>query len=181
MPRYFTLTGKANGLYYFRHLPIGTPRIRFNIVDPDIYYGNAPFEVVKTTSIKTPEQYPELPPAQRKRYGPVTFVYNPNLLNTPARIFSNTRIIEHGPKYMTFPRPIRLFLDLHEEGHLFYATEEYCDLWALVSYLRMGYNQSMAYYALYNILRRSPGNIRRLQFLMKQIKISQDAANPFKA
>lgn len=181
MPLYFSLTGEKNGLYYFRHLKPGTPRIKFNIVDPDIYQSNVPFEVTETRAVETPVNYPVLPPAERNRYKPVTFVYNPNLKGTPACIYSKTGIIEHGPKYFTLPRPIRLFIDLHEEGHLFYATEEYCDIWALVNYLRMGYNRSMAYYTLYNILGKSSANIKRLEFLLTQINVTADASSNFKA
>lgn len=180
-PLCFKLSGKTNGLYYFRHLPPGTPRIKFNIVDADTYTANVPFEVVKTSAIETPNQYPELPPAQRKRYKDVTFVYNPNLTGTPARIYTATGIIEHSPMYMALPRPVRLFIDLHEEGHLFYATEEFCDVWALVSYLRMGYNRSMAFYTLYHILGKTDANIKRLEFLLTQIKITADESNQFKA
>lgn len=180
-PLCFTLTGEKWGLYYFRHLPPGTPRIKFNIVDPDKFNSNVPFEIVKTVAIETPAQYPALPPAERARIKPVTFVYNKNLTGTPARIYTATGIIEHGPEYMRLPRPIRLFIDLHEEGHLFYATEEYCDLWALVNYLRMGYNRSMAFYTLYNILGKTESNIKRLEFLLTQIKITADANNKFKA
>lgn len=180
-PLCFKLSGKANGLYYFRHLPPGTPRIKFNIVDPDTYTANVPFEVVKTSAIETPNQYPQLPPAQRQRYKNVTFIYNPDLKGTPARIYTATGVIEHGPTYLAMPKPIRLFIDLHEEGHLFYATEEYCDVWALVSYLRMGYNRSMAFYTLYHILGKTDVNIKRLEFLLNQIKITADETNQFKA
>lgn len=181
MPLLFELTGENNGLYYFRHLPPGTPRIKFNIVDPDTYTANVPFEVVKTTAVETPAKYPELPPAERARYQPVKFVYNPDLTGTPARIYSAIGLIEHGPEYYKYPNPIRLFIDLHEEGHLFYATEEFCDVWALVNYLRMGYNRSMAYYTLYHILGKSEQNINRLKNLLDQIKITADENNSFKA
>lgn len=181
MPLCFTLTGKENGLYYFRHLPPGTPRIKLNIPDADTYTGNVPFEIVKTVAIETPEQYPELPPAERSRYKNVRYVYNATLTGTPARIFTNTGIIEHSPAYFQYPKPIRLFIDLHEEGHLFYATEEYCDMWALVSYLRQGYNRSMAFYTLYTILGQSAANVQRLEYLLTQIKITADANNSFKA
>lgn len=180
-PLCFKLTGEKNGLYYFRHLPPGTPRIKFNIVDADNYTANVPFEVVKTSAVETPAQYPELPPAQRTRIKPVTFVYNPDLKGTPARIYTATGIIEHSPEYLKLPRPIRLFIDLHEEGHLFYATEEYCDIWALVNYLRMGYNRSMAFYTLYHILGKTDTNLKRLEFLLTQINITADASNKFKA
>ena len=181
MPLLFELTGRENGLYYFRHLPPGTPRIKFNLVDPDAYTGSVPFEVVKTTAIETPARYPELPPAERNRYKPVTFIFDPSLTGTPARIYSNTGIVVHGPTYYNYPKPIRLFIDLHEEGHLFYATEEYCDVWALVNYLRMGYNRSMAYYTLYHILGKTEANVNRLKFLLEQIKVTADENNQFKA
>lgn len=180
-PLCFKLTGKRLGLYYFRYLPPGTPRIKFNIIDADTYTANVPFDIVKTTAVETPAQYPELPPAERTRIKDVKFIYNPNLTGTPARIYTATGVIEHSPQWKALPRPIRLFIDLHEQGHLFYATEEYCDVWALVNYLRMGYNRSMAFYTLYNILGKTDNNIKRLEYLLTQIKITADANNDFKA
>ena len=174
MPRKFCLFNKAGELYYFRYLDGKTPRIKFNIVEPDEYSGNTPFDVVKTTAIETPETYPKLPPAERDRWKDLKFVYNPNLKGTPARIFSDSGVVEHSPEYYEYPKPIRLFLDLHESGHLLYKTEEYCDLWALINYLRMGYNRSMAYYTLYHILRRTSANLDRLNFLLSQIQITQN-------
>jgi hypothetical protein len=181
MPRYFSLTGKRNGLYYFRHLRPGTPRIKFNIVDPDEYVSNVPFDVVKTVAVETPVRYPKLPAAERNRMKEVTFVYNPNLVGTPACIYSQSGIIEHGPSYYKLPKPMRLFIDLHEQGHLLYKTEKYCDLWALVNYLRMGYNRSVAFYTLYNILGQSAENINRLEILLNNIETTSDANNQFKA
>lgn len=181
MPTRFELYGEKLGLYYFRNLPKGTPRIKMNIVDPDTYMANVPFEITKTVAVETPAQYPELPPAERDRYKQVSFVYDPTLVGTPAAIYTETGVIVHSAEYYTLPRPIRLFIDLHEQGHLFYYTEEYCDLWALISYLRMGYNRSMAYYTLREILGVSQGNIHRMNTLLKKIQITADASNEFKA
>lgn len=173
MPRYFSLTGEKNGLYYFRYLDGKTPRIKFNIVDPDTYDSNFDFNIVKTVAVETPAVYPELPAAERDRFKEVTFRYDPSLQGTPAAIYSYTGEIVHGPSYYKLPRPIRLFIDLHEQGHLFYKTESFCDLWALVNYLRMGYNRSMAYYTLSNILGESQENISRLESLFSNIQITQ--------
>ena len=173
-PRYFALSDSKDKLYYFRYLDGKTPRIKFNIVTPDVYTGNYPFEVLKITAIQTPDRYPVLPPAQRNRFKEPEFVYNPGLVGTPARIYTDTGIIEHSKEYYSYPQPVRLFIDLHETGHFFYSTEEYCDMWALVNYLRMGYNRSTAYYTLYKILKYSAANISRLEFLLTQIDITKD-------
>lgn len=97
---------------------------------------------------------------------------NKNLEGTPARIYTDTGIIEVSTSFISFPPPVRLFLLLHETGHFLYVTEEYCDLWALINFLRMGYNRSTAYYTLDKILSRSPQNIDRIKFLLTQISVN---------
>lgn len=177
-PRYFCLYDDKGRTYYFRYLDGKTPRIKFNMPDPGQYNSNHDFQVVKTMNIETPDHYPQLPPAERDRWKEPIFVYNPNLTGTPARIFTDTGVIEHSPDYYRYPPPVRLFLDLHEQGHFLYQTEEYCDLFALINYLRMGYNRSTAYYTLSQILSRSNDNLNRLKFLLTQITANGDQFNP---
>ncbi len=172
-PKLFKLFNSKHGLYHFRYLNGKTPRIKFNIPDEGIYKGNVPFDVLKIVPIEIPDMYPELPSPERDRWKDVSMSYNPNLYDTPVRIFTETGLIETGPKYYEYPAPIRLFLLLHEQGHLFYKTEEYCDMWALVNYLRMGYNRSMAYYALSNILKNTPHNMYRLKCAFENIQKTQ--------
>lgn len=177
LPKLFQLRNDIGELYYFRYLDGRTPRIKFNIVEPGTYKGSCDFATSKVVPIETPQTYPTLPPAQRSRFKELTYVFNKDLTGTPARIFTDSGIVEHSPEYYSFPKPIRLFIDLHESGHLFYSNEIFCDLWALVNYLRMGYNRSMAYYTLAQILKVTPANVERLKFLLTQIDVTQEANN----
>lgn len=174
MPRLFLLDSiTAMEGYYFRYLDGKTPRIKFNVPDPGHYETNVPIEVVKVVSIEVPDKYPELPPANRDRLKPVKKVYNPemdNITTTPIRIYTEPGIIEYGNRFLSFIKPIQLFLEFHEEGHFFYTQEENCDMYALINFIRKGYNQSTAYYALSHILSRSKGNIERLKTLLNNIQ-----------
>jgi len=172
-PNYFELRSSTGDLYYFRWLN-KVPRIKFNILHPDTYTSNVPFEIVKVSDVEIPTMWPTLPPPERDRWpDEIKLVHNPKVTGTPIRIYSEDGLIEYGNKFMTYPPVLRLFLILHETGHFWYLTEEYCDLWALINYLRMGYNRSMAYYALTNILSRSPQNLNRINFLFNEIQKTQ--------
>lgn len=173
LPRYFELRNSAGELYHFRHLDGKTPRIKFNIVQPDTYSANAAFTLVKIVPIEIPTRLPDLPKHERERYKEFSIVDNPTLSGTPARIFTETGIIEKGQQFYEYPKTIRVFFLLHEVGHFFYSTEEYCDLFALTHYLKMGYNRSMAFYALSKVLKRSENNMKRLHFLFTQIQKTQ--------
>lgn len=173
MPRLFLLN-KADGKgYYFRYLDGKTPRIKFNIPDPGEYVTNVPIEVVNIRPIEIPDNYPTLPPAVRDRWKPLTEVYNPDMdkvTTTPIRIYTEPGIIEYGDRFLEYIEPIQVFLKEHEKGHLFYVDEEHCDMYALLNFIRMGYNQSTAYYALSHILQRSPENVQRMKTLFNNIQ-----------
>jgi hypothetical protein len=174
MPRIFLLDSVTQGEgYYFRYLDGKTPRIKFNVPDPGEYETNVPIEIVKTVSIEIPDKFPRLPPADRDRWKPLKEWYNPEMdskTSTPIRIFTEPGIIEFGDRFLGYITPIQKFLKLHETGHLFYTSEEYCDMYALVNFIRMGYNQSTAYYALSHILSRSAANVNRLKTLLNNIQ-----------
>lgn len=173
-PRSFKLA-KANGdIEYFRQLNGKVNRIKLNLPRSGNYYSNYPFILLKKTPIELPTKKVKLPPAQRNRWKELTFVDNPNLAGTPARIFTGTGVVEHSPEYYKYPHSVRLFIDLHEQGHLLYETEEYCDLWALVNYLNMGYNRSTAYWTLCNILKRTNENVKRIETLISNIKKTEN-------
>ena len=171
MPKLFLLADSNSEVYYFRYLDGKTPRIKFNIPDPGVYNGNVPFEVIKTIGVEIPGRFPRLPDADRDRWKRVTLVHNPKMkTTTPIRIFTDSGVIEANDRFFSFIRPVRIFLFLHEKGHMFYSKEEDCDLYALVNFLRMGYNQSTAYYTLRNVLSRSDENIKRLKTIFNNIQ-----------
>ena len=168
MPRFF-LVRNANEDYYFRYLDGKTPRIKFNIPDAGSYETNVPVNVVKIVPIEIPEHGPVLPKPDRDRWKDITMVYNPdmdNVTTTPIRIYTATGVIEYGKRFLSFIGPIQKFLIEHEKGHFFYSKEEDCDFYALVNFVRMGYNQSTGLYSLSHILKRSPQAVQRVKSLL---------------
>jgi hypothetical protein len=171
MPKLFLLLDRNSEVYYFRYLDGKTPRIKFNVPDKGAYISNVPFEVVRTCGIEIPKTFPRLPDANRDRWKPIKLVYNPEMkTTTPVRIFTDSGVVEYGPRFMSFIKPVQTFLIEHEKGHFFYSNEEDCDLYALVNFLRMGYNQSTAYYTLRNVLSRTDENIKRLKIIFSNIQ-----------
>lgn len=170
-PRLFNLCDSNGGLYYFRYTDGKIPRIKFNIPDPGNYTSDTNFVVDKIVPIEIPEKLPTLPAAERDRVKPYKIVHNPNLQGSPVVIYTQRDpiIIETSSVFYEYPSPVRKFLLLHELGHRFYKTEEYCDLYALINFVRMGYNPSTGYYALIKILGRSKKNVERVKYMFKQI------------
>lgn len=171
-PVQFELYDTAGDLYFFRALH-NTPRIKFNIVHPGTYSSNAPFEVVKITDIEIPSTLPALPAFERNREKPLDIQFNADLDSSPARIFSHTGKIEVGARFYELPKAVRLFILLHEAGHLYYETETKCDMFALIHFLKMGYNRSTAFYALSRVLRRTKEATERLNALIGYIQKTQ--------
>jgi len=172
-PRLFCLFDESGKTYFFRYLDGMTPRIKVNIPDSGTYEGNCPFEVYKREPIELPGSWPTLPPAQRDRWKPVTIVKDPGLRGTPAQIFTDTGLIKTAPVFDQYPLPVQKFLIEHEKGHFFYVDENACDLFALINYLRMGYNASMAYATMSKILGKSRENIQRLKDILNSIQKTQ--------
>lgn len=172
-PKMFQLNDASGKCYYFRYFSGCVPRIKVNIPDQGVYTGNVLFEVYKRSDIELPEIWPILPPAQRDRVRPLQVIDNSTLTGTPLRIFTDTGIVEVAPVFYSYPLPIQKFLLEHERGHLFYRDEDKCDLFALVNYLRMGYNACMGYYALAKILSVSTQNVQRLKENLKNIQKTQ--------
>lgn len=178
LPNLFVLTNGRDEVEFFRRLDGHTPRIKFNMPDAGRFTGNTDFRVEKISPIEIPPFLPTLPPPERDRWiDNPEFIYDPEHTISPASNYTMDGVIVHGPAFMDFPRPIRVFIDLHELGHFFYCTEEYCDLYAFVNFLRMGYNRSTAYYALSDVLHRSSQGIDRVNKMMKSIL---DATGNFK-
>lgn len=170
MPKCFVVTGSNGIVEYFRYMDGKTPRMKFNLPVSDIYTTNVPVVVVKQVPVEIPANLPNLPPPERDRYnGEPVIVYDANWTTSPASNFTEENVIVHGPGWKALIPPVRLFIDLHEVGHFFYMQEEYCDLYAFVNFLRMGYNKSTAYYALSKVLRRSPQMMDRVRTLFQTI------------
>jgi len=169
LPRKFVLFDNKDKVYFERYLDGKTPRIKFNIPNAGVYKANVPFDVVKEVSLEIPSIDFDLPPFERDRIKDFVIIDNPNLTNTPARIFTHEGIIEKGRSFYQYTQPMKVFFLLHEVGHFYYKTEEYCDLFALVHFLQMGYNMSTAMYALTNVLKRNQQNKDRVLFIYKKM------------
>lgn len=168
-----TASTDENNIYYFRYLGYA-PRIKFNIPDVGEYYSDTDFEVVKIVPIETPKTYPVLPPAERNRGNSFTYRINKDINGqTPARIYTDTGLIEVSEDFFQLPIPVRIFLLLHEQAHIFYSTEQFCDEMAMINFLRLGYNASNAYYALTDTLSRSPLSVDRMKYLFNSIQKTQ--------
>jgi len=116
-------------------------------------------------------EYFKLPQIERNRAkkGHTRIVMNEDLKGTPARIFTHQQKIEISPMFKTLPFQIQKFIIFHEIGHYFYSTEWKTDAFALYWFLKKGYNESNAYYALSKILSKSNDNIERIEKMANHI------------
>jgi hypothetical protein len=169
LPRRFCVLDNECKLYFERFLNGKTPRIKFNIPNEGNYQIITPCDIVKIVSIEIPNLSISLPPFERDRVKDIKIICNPDLTGTPARIFSFDGIIEKGRELYRYPKPMRVFFLLHEVGHLYYKTEKFCDLFALVHFLQMGYNMSTAMYCLTNVLKRTPQNNERVVYIYNHL------------
>lgn len=169
LPKKFELRYKNGNLYFERFLNGKTPRIKFNIPNIGEYYSKNNFDIVKRNEIEIPVINIDLPKFERNRIKDFTIIENKNLHNTPARVFTEEGIIEKGSKFSQYPKPMQVFFLLHEVGHFYYKTEQYCDLFALTHFLMMGYNMSTAMYCLTNVLRRNKENNERILFIYNHL------------
>ena len=162
-----------NQLWILRHLDGDTPSIKFNtIAENGDYESNIDFRVLKSEPLQNKDNSIELYKYERNREKPIKIVYNEKLTGTPARIFSNMNpaIIEVSPSFYKYPPQVRMFILLHEYGHLFYETEHKTDLYALKEYLKLGLNASQAFFALAKVLHPSPKSQERIKRLFNELK-----------
>lgn len=170
MPKLFVVYSSDGIAEYFRYMDGKTPRIKFNLPVEDTYTCNVPFDIVKIVTVEIPA-LPQLPPPERDRYkGEPDIIYDENWTESVASCFTDENIIVHGPAWAALIPPIRIFIDLHEVGHMFYVTEEFCDLFAYVNFMRMGYNRSTAFFSLSKVLKQSEQSVNRIRSITDVIK-----------
>lgn len=140
--------------YHTRDMPEGETTLDVNIVHPMAVKCSAPCVVVGMKDIQASGDSIKLAVPERLRIRPIIVRFNPYMTGTPARIFTQKHpaLIEVGEKFYSYPQQIRLFILLHEYGHLFYKTEWKVDRFALKCFLGMGFNKSNAFYALSKVL-----------------------------
>jgi hypothetical protein len=169
----FSLLDSTGAIYHIREMPHGTRKLSVNIVKPDNYISNCDYFITKKEALKSGGDDIDFADVERFRLRPIKVVHNPYLQGTPARIFTmrNPAIIEVGDKFFTYPKQVRLFILLHEFGHLFYKTEWKVDRFALWAFLKMGYNKSQAFYALSKTLSDSEQSTDRIKRLFNSLNV----------
>lgn len=162
----FTIYDSKGGKYYYRYLPPGCTSIKVNIPDTGIYRFNTDAELRRERLVINPAvNRIKLPPRERNRRKDFYIVHDPNEIKSPALIYTETGKIVTGSKFNSLTIPMKVFVLLHELGHFDYHTEKYCDLFAFVEAMKMGYNASNCMYCLTDILRSNPANDERIFYI----------------
>lgn len=160
-------------VYFFRYLKKDMYKIKFNVIHTGRYFcdnGN----IEKIVAIEIQPLKVNLPTPDRNRIKPYKFVYSEELKNgTPARNFTAKGLIEYGDKFRALPFPCRLFILLHEIGHFYYEKETDCDLFAAYHFIKMGYNNSTAFYSISEVLKNSPENTKRVMELFNNLNVEK--------
>jgi len=163
-PKLFQVFKDDGTLYYFRHLDGKTTTININFPENGHYITDhsTPFTEVSSKPIVISGQNIPLPKPDRN-YPLATVIQINKDLQGPARIFYKIGIIENSPALLDMPEAIRVFVNLHEQGHCLYSQEFDCDIYAMKNYLALGYNASMGFYAMSHVLKESSENEKRLK------------------
>lgn len=151
LPEYIELKNEKGKVFYFRYID-NDNGTKININRRGTYTANFDAENVKVTPIQIINCVNTLPTKERDFAQDVT-IKSANLEKTPARIYAELGVIQYDrEKFKTLPIPCKVFILLHEIGHLYYKTEWKTDLFAMYHFTRLGYNASNAFYTLSNIL-----------------------------
>ena len=155
-----------------RLLPPNASKINVHILFPGVYESSEDFDVIKSEPLPQNDNTIKLYERERERERPIQIVHVPGLTSTPARIFTtmNPARIEVGDRFYEYPKPVRMFILLHEYGHMFYKSEHKTDCFALKKYLEMGLPPSMAYWALAKVLHTSEASLFRIKKLFTELK-----------
>lgn len=166
----FTIYDSNGKVYYYRYLPQGIRTIKVNIPDKGVYYLDRQAEIVrKPLQIVRGVYKIKLPPRERNRDKNYNITHDPNLTVSPAIIYTETGEIFTGASFPGLPTPLKIFILLHEIGHFRYKTEKYCDLYAFVEFVKMGYNPSTAMYCLTDVLRNNQANDERISYVYNKM------------
>lgn len=106
---------------------------------------------------------------ERNEYKKYYYVRNSDMKHTPARIDVSKGEIQLSDEFYKLPLQIQYFIKWHEIGHFYYNTEKFADLFALYQFLKHGYNESNAFYAIDKVLSDTPENKMRTKELFNQI------------
>lgn len=111
------------------------------------------------------EKLPILPKPDRKPFVDLKLTFKKTSLNgSPARINIRTGVILLNEKFDRMPKYIKRFIIQHEIGHLYYNSEQNCDLYASYVLLKKGYNLSLNTNSLKGSLSNSDLAKQRIKF-----------------
>lgn len=159
--------------FYYRRFKQGTREFKINFPRPGKYKVPGSYKTV-LNGLQIGE-LPQLPTPERNRQTNKPFrVIKRQLPGTPARIYTNQRVIVYSPELDKFDLSTQLFILFHELGHFYYATEEFADLFAFYWMKKLGYNDSSSIYALTKILKPTERNRKRIHSLFNHIKSCQE-------
>lgn len=92
--------------------------------------------------------------------------------HSPASINCKTGQMLFNARFKTFSFAKQLFIENHEKGHFYYNTEKFCDLFATVQILKMGFGLSQCLEVLRNTLTDSNIKTERYDYVNQMIKNS---------
>ncbi len=159
-----------NGAYHnrvFKENPV-IAKISFPKIGK--YYSDKEIEEIKILPLETFDIFDKLETPERD-FSPESIYIEKieGLTNTPARTWAKDGYIQTGEKFEDLNSQQKFFILLHELGHQKYSTEWKVDLYALAHFLKLGYNESQAFYALSNILSRNEENIDRIKKMLDHL------------
>lgn len=169
----FTIFDNKGKVYYYRYLPYNErdKPIKVNIPDPGLYYFSNDAIIKEKPLIVTPEVFKiRLPQRERNRDKSYFIEHDPNQTESPAIIYTDIGRIVTGTKFKELPIPMKIFVLLHEIGHFRYSTERFCDLYATIEFIKLGYNPSTAMYCLTDVLKNSNGKTDRVNYIFDILK-----------
>lgn len=167
----YSVTIFLNEKPYYQREFRGVTEISLNINHSGNFYIDKKPESVTFSTRKKYSHCASLPEREKNiPHKPIKLKYNPDLKHSPARIDVNTGEIQYGDYYLTLPILWQEFILLHEIGHHFYKTEEYCDLYALKNYIENYGNPSQAFYSLAKVFKRPEFQKSRISNIYSKIK-----------
>ena len=156
-------------LYHEREFKTPVLFFTFNAVKPGEYTFSQPVQKTEATGLKKLSTWGINLPAKERHYKADFYIIkNPNYEGR-ARMYKETGEIQTGQGFDGLNEQIQEFILLHEIGHFYYSTEWKCDLYALMQFLKKGYNQSQAFIALEKVLSHSAENSDRINKIKNQL------------
>ncbi len=155
-----------SNVFHFRDIKDNLGEVKISFPFPGYFYSNKEIAEIKIVPLETRDIFDKIPKPERD-YSPDSIYIEKveGLTTTPARTWAKEGYMQTGEKFDELPSQVKFFILLHELGHQKFFTEWKTDLFALAHFLRLGYNESQAFYALTRVLNRNPDNVERIKKL----------------